>query len=139
MASVILRLPAMNVDRRIENFIVRGEALAQSCIIVEQFECRAWLPLGLDRAIVLTATVASSPDHCDHCTIGPHSDECRLSRVFLISVFGQRRLHDACRQLLQTQIKRRADANGAAKHEVTLAVLLWTQSTNQPVEGGDDF
>ena len=94
MVPVIPRLPAADIDRRVENFIVGGEALAQGCIIVEQLEGRARLPLGLDRAIVLAVIVASPPDHCDYCAIGPHRNECRLSGVFLASVFGQRRLHD---------------------------------------------
>src|SRR5580704_19129987 len=97
MASVILGLPAVNIDWRVEDLVVRGKPCAQGCIIVEQLEGRTRLPLGLNRAIVLASGVASSSYHGDNCAIGPHRDERRLFGVLLVTVFGQRRFHDVCR------------------------------------------
>ena len=114
--AVVFRLPALDLDRRVQAYRVRRQSVFERGQIDERLEGGAGLALGGDRAIELAFAIASSADQGAHRAVRRHRHQRALADAALAALlrqfFGERLL----RARLQAGVDR------GAHHDVLVDV-----------------
>src|SRR6516164_4776243 len=102
--AVVLGLPAFEHDWLVLPHGFRGEAALERGKINERLECRAWLTLRRDGAVVLAFGIALSADHGAHGAFGCHGDDGALGNFKSLSFEGELLVERSFRRRLQNRI-----------------------------------
>ena len=77
-SAEILRLPALDLERRVLDPVARREAVAQRRVVDEELEGRAGLAHGVDGPVELAVLIVAPAHHGEHGAVRPHRDQRRL-------------------------------------------------------------